>query len=325
MRLMRAVFTLLFCAAALHAEIRLGIIGTDTSHVVQFAKILNDPLSPDHVPGAVIVAAYKGGSPDVESSATRVNNFAEELRTKWKVKFYPDIATLCKNVDAILLESVDGRVHLEQVKPVLAAHKPVFIDKPLASTLADAREIARLAKQSGTPWFSASSLRYGDIGTQMKAPNIQGAITWGPGPLEAHHQLDLSWYAIHPIELLYTLMGKGCVEVTRAVTEDADVITGKWADGRIGTVRTERPYSGYGAVVFQMTPKDAKGNSRVKVDQSTPKMSEGAAYRNLLVEIVKFFETKEPPVSNDETLEIFAFMDAAQRSKEAGGTPQKLR
>jgi len=322
---MRAVFILLLCAAVMPAQIRLGIIGTDTSHVSQFSKILNDSLSPDHVPGAIIVAAYKGGSPDVESSASRVNNFAEELRTKWKVKFYPDIPTLCKNVDAVLLESVDGRVHLEQVKPVLAAHKPVFIDKPLAATLADAREIARLAKQSGTPWFSASSLRYGEIGTQMKSPNIQGVVTWGPGPLEAHHQLDLSWYAIHPIELLYTLMGKGCVEVTRTVTEDADVITGKWADGRVGTVRTERPYGEYGAVVFRTMPKDAKGNARVKVEQSTAKMAAGNSYRQLLVEIVKFFETKEPPVSNDETLEIFAFMDAAQRSKEAGGTPQKLR
>ena len=318
-----ALLAALLCAASLSAEIRLGIIGTDTSHVTAFAKFFNDPLSPDHVPGAVIVAAYKGGSPDIESSASRVNDYAEELRTKWKVKFYPDIATLCKNVDAVLLESVDGRVHLEQVRPVFAAHKPVFIDKPLAATLADAREIARLGKESGTPWFSVSSLRYGDIATQLKFPDIQGVITWGPGPLEAHHQLDLSWYAIHPIEMLYALMGKGCVEVTRIYTEDADVIVGKWNGGRTGTVRTLRPYGPYGAVVFRTKPKDAKGAAGTTVVQSDPKMKEG--YRPMLVEVVKFFETKEPPVPNEETLEIFAFMDAAQRSKEAGGTPQKLR
>jgi len=76
-------------------------------------------------------------------------------------------------------------------------------------------------------------------------------------------------------------------------------------------------------VVFRTKPKDAKGAGGTIVVQSNPKMTEG--YRPLLVEIVKFFETKEPPVSNEETLEIFAFMDAAQRSKEAGGTPQKLR
>src|ERR1700739_3339403 len=173
MRLMRSFFIAFLFATALNAQLRLGIIGTDTSHVTAFARLLNDPLSPDHVPGAVIVAAYKGGSPDIESSASRVNGYAEELRNKWKIKFYSDIPTLCKNVDAILLESNDGRVHLEQVKPVFAAHRPVFMDKPLASTLADAREIARLAKQADTPWFSTSSLRYGDIATQMKFPDIQ--------------------------------------------------------------------------------------------------------------------------------------------------------
>src|ERR1700722_15027958 len=99
MRLMRSFFILLLCVTAVNAEIRLGIIGTDTSHVIAFVKLLNDPLSPDHVPGAVIVGAFKGGSPDIEASSSRVNGFADELRTKWQVKFYSDIPNLCKNVD----------------------------------------------------------------------------------------------------------------------------------------------------------------------------------------------------------------------------------
>jgi GFO/IDH/MocA oxidoreductase family protein len=307
------VILFLLAACGARAELRLGIVGTDTSHVSAFAKTLNDDSSPDHVPGAKIVAAYKGGSKDVESSYTRVDKYADELRAKWKVEIVRDIPTLCKKVDAVLLESVDGRLHLEQVKPIIAAHKPVFIDKPLAATLADAREIARLAKEADVPWFSTSSLRYGEIATTMKRPDATAVITWGPGPLEEHHQLDLSWYAIHPIELLYTLLGTGCEEVTRLYTPDGDIITGKWRNGKTGTVRTLRPYGNYGAVVFR-----AK-----EVLQSPPKA--GAAYRAMLVEIVRFFETKEPPVPNEETLEIFAFMDAAQRSKEAGGQPMKLR
>ena len=305
---------LLLSAISASAEIRLGIIGTDTSHVIAFTKILNDPTSPDYVPGARVVAAFKGGSPDVESSYTRVDKFAEELRTKWKVEFSSDIPSLCRKVDGILLESVDGRVHLEQVKPVIAAHKPVFIDKPLAATLEDAREIARLAKEEGVPWFSASDLRFTDLAIRLKFPDITGAITWGPGPLEPHHHLDLSWYAIHAVELLYSLMGSGCEEVTRTYTPDADVIVGKWKDGRIGSVRALRPYGKFGAVVFRPDQK---------VNQSDPKSVD--SYRPLLVEIVKFFETKEPPFPNQQTLEEFAFMDAAQRSREAGGAPMKLR
>ena len=293
--------------------LRLGIVGTDTSHVTAFAEILNNEASPDHVPGGQIVAAYKGGSPDIEASATRVDKFAEELRTKWKVRFYTTIPELCQNVDAILLESGDGRVHLAQARAVIAAHKPMFIDKPLASTLEDAREIARLASAAGVPWFSSSSLRFGEIAETMKFADSTGVETWGPGPLEPHHHLELAWYAIHPIELLYSLMGPGCEEVSRIYTPDADVVVGRWKDGRIGTVRALRPYSDYGAVVFR--PK------QIVESPSRPADS----YRALLVEVMKFFETGQPPVSNQETLEIFAFMDAAQRSKDEGGRPMRLR
>jgi hypothetical protein len=300
-------------AGAAGADLRLGIIGTDTSHVIAFTKILNDPNSPDHVAGARVVAAYKGGSKDIESSYTRVDKYAEELRTKWQVQFTSDIPDLCRRVDAILLESGDGRVHLEQAKPVIAARKPLFIDKPLASTLEDAREIARLAKEAGVPWFSSSSLRYGEIGTTMKHHDATGVITWGPGPLEEHHHLELSWYAIHPIEMLYTLMGPGCEEVTRITTPGSDMVVGRWKDGRIGSVQANRPSGGYGAVVFR--PK--------AVLQSPPKATAG--YQPLLVEVIKFFQTGQPPVPNEETLEIFAFMDAAQRSKSEGGKPMRLR
>lgn len=302
-----------FVATLSGADLRIGIIGTDTSHVPAFTKMLNDATSPDHIPGARVVAAYKGGSPDIQSSATRVDKFAEEVHSKYGVEIVPDIPTLLSKVDAVLLESVDGRIHLEQARPVIAAKKPLFIDKPLASTLEDAREIARLAKEAGTPWFSASSLRFGQIGTTMRFADATGAITWGPGPLEKTHKLDLSWYAIHPIEMLYALMGTGCEEVTRVYTEQMDEVTCRWKDGRLGTVRALRPYGDYGAIVFR--PKE--------VVQSPPKAQAG--YAPLVKEVLRFFQTGKSPVPPEETLEMFAFMDAAQRSREAGGRPTKLR
>jgi len=296
------------------ADLRVGIIGTDTSHVPAFTQMLNSAAgAKDHVPGARVVAAYKGGSKDIENSISRVDQYAEDVRTKWGVEIVPDIATLLGKVDAVLLMSVDGRIHLEQARPVIAAHKPLFIDKPLAATLEDAREIARLAKQAGVPWFSSSSLRYSEIGATMKFADATGATTWGPGPFEPHHYLDLSWYAIHPVELLYTLLGPGCESVTRIAAETSDVIVGRWKDGRLGTVRAIRPYSEYGAVVYR--PQE--------IVEAKPKAA--GSYRPLVLEIVKFFQTGKPPVSNEETLEIFAFMDAAQRSKDQGGKPVALR
>ncbi len=302
------------CACA--ADIRVGIIGTDTSHVPAFTKLLNgDPADPAHIPGARVVAAYKGGSFDLQASYSRVDQYAEQIRKQYGVEIVPDIATLLTKVDAVLLESGDGRPHLAQARPVLAAHKPLFIDKPLAATLADAREIARLGAAAGVPWFSSSSLRFGAIGVEAaKLTGITGVSTWGPGPLEPHHTMDLTWYAIHPIELLYTIMGPGCETVTRTASPDADVIVGQWKGGRLGTVRAIRPYSDYGAVI-------TRGR---EVTVLHPGAEEAADYHALVAAIVKFFQTGRPPVPNAETLEIFAFMDAAQKSKDQGGIPVRM-
>ena len=237
--------------SAAGADVRVGIIGTDTSHVPAFTKLLNDASAPDHIAGARVVAAFKGGSKDLEDSFKRVDQFAEEIRARYGVEIVPDIATLLGKVDAVLIESVDGRPHLAQARPVIAAHKPLFIDKPLAATLEDAREIARLAREAGVPWFSSSSLRFGAVPAGMKFADTTGVSTWGPGPFEPHHPLDLAWYAIHPIEALYAIMGPGCETVSRISGADAELIVGRWKDGRIGTVRAIRPYSDYGAVVYR--------------------------------------------------------------------------
>jgi hypothetical protein len=297
----------LFVAASAAAQIKVGLIGLDTSHVIAFTRILNDPSDPDHVPGAQVVAAYRGGSPDIPNSRDRLDGYTKELQEKYGVEIVPDIETLCKKVDAVLLESVDGRKHLEQVKPVFKARKPVFIDKPLASTLADALEIARLGRESGTPWFSTSSLRYSPAADDLRLKGSTGAITWGPAPIEATHELDLSWYGIHPVELLYSILGPGCVRVQRTYTDGADAIVGLWSDGRLGVVRTIRDGKrGYGATAF--------GAEEVKVSTDA-----GAQYSVMLNRVVQFFKDGKPPVPNTETLEIFEFLDAALKSKQQGG------
>jgi Oxidoreductase family, NAD-binding Rossmann fold len=303
---------ILFTSRAFATDLRLAIIGTDTSHVVEFTKLLNDASTPDHVPGARVVAAFKGGSPDMPTSRDRVEGFSAELKDKWHVRLVSQIRDLCPLVDGILLESVDGRVHLEQFRQAAGCGKPVFIDKPLASTFADAQEIAQIAEAHKVPWFSASSLRFG-LAPAMRTPDISGASVWGPGPLEGHQQLDLSWYAIHPIEMLFTIMGPGVEQVTRTYTPDADVVTGVWKDGRIGTVRAIRPYSTVGAVVFHN-------------HNELPTLYNDVAdtYPPLVRQIVKFFQTGIPPVPNQETLEIYAFMNAAQQCRDKGGIPVNI-
>lgn len=319
MRNLLLVVLVLLAAPVARAQepvIRVGIIGLDTSHVTAFTALLNDPANPNHVPGARVVAAYKGGSPDVESSASRLERFTNELKTKWNVEIVDSIEELCRKVDAVLLESVDGRPHLAQVRPVLAAKKRVFIDKPLTASYRDAREIARLARESGTPFFSTSSLRFvaevQQLKTNEKLGRMLGAFTFSPSPTEPHHP-DLFWYGIHGVEMLFTLMGTGCESVTRVYTAGADVVVGQWKDGRTGTFRGIRDgKQDYGAIAFGIQAV-LPTNVPMKVD-----------YRGLVVEIVKFFQTGVPPVSPEETLEVMAFMEAAELSKAQSGRPVKL-
>lgn len=303
--------------------VRIGLIGIDTSHAGQFTAVLNDASRPDHIPGARVVVAYKGGSPDVEASATRIEKFSAELRDKWKIEFVDSIEELVRRVDAVMIESVDGRTHLPQARAVLKARKPLFVDKPFTASVRDAIELARLARESNTPIFSSSSLRYNDDVVALKRdPRLQevlGAITWGPAPTEPHHP-DLFWYGIHSVEMLYTYMGPGCERVSRTHTAGADVVVGHWKDGRIGVVRGNRESpSTYGQVVYGrktiLTAPDR--------DPATPPVKR-SSYYGLLAEVVKFFQTGKPPVPIDETIEIMAFMEAADVSKARNGAPVAL-
>jgi predicted dehydrogenase len=297
-------------------ELKIGLIGLDTSHAPAFTQLLNDESNQGRLPGARVVAAFKGGSPDVEASYTRVDKFTAELKEKWGVEMMGSIEELCGKVDAVIITSVDGRKHLPQVRLVFAAKKRVFIDKPFTASYADAREIVKLSRESGVLFFSSSSLRFAHdvqaIKNDGKLGRLLGAFTYGPAPTEPHHP-DLFWYGIHSVEMLYALMGSGCETVTRVRTEGTDVVVGKWKDGRTATVRGIRDGKReYGIVAF-----GEKG-----IVATNPPMK--SDYRNLLVEVMKFFQTGVPPVQPEETLEMMAFMEAADLSKTRGGGPVKL-
>jgi predicted dehydrogenase len=308
-------FSSLLAGSASAADLRVGIVGLDTSHVIAFTKSLNDTSSPDYVPGGRVVAAFKGGSPDVPASVTRVDKFTSELQATYNVRIVNTIAELCDLVDVVLLESVDGRVHLQQAREVLRRRKPLFIDKPMAASNADAREIARLAQETGTPWFSSSSLRFAPAYQQFLADpahdRVLGAEAHGPASLEPTNP-GLFWYGIHSVESLYTLMGPGCVSVTMTSNADYDLAVGVWKDGRIGSVKGLRKgKQDYGALIY--------GEKEVRY---LPVKE--VSYVPLVRQIMEFFRTGKPPVAPEETLEIMAFMDAAERSRTNGGTPTAL-
>ena len=290
--------------------IRIGMIGLDTSHVPAFTGLFNDPKNEGDLAGFKVAAAFKGGRPDVKASYTRVEKFTQQIKDTYGVEIVDSIEELVKKVDVVLIESVDGRTHLAQVIPVLKAGKLCFIDKPIAGSLADALMIFQLSQQYKTPVFSSSSLRYA-LNVQRtrndpKLGKVVGCVSYGPCEIETYVP-DFYWYGIHGVESMYSIMGTGCKSVSRTHTKETDVAVGTWADGRIGTYRGLRSGTkGFGTVIFgekaTLTTSGAEGS-----------------YKPLVIEIAKFFKSGQPPVSAEETIEIFAFMEAADESKRQKG------
>ena len=295
------------------ATARVGMIGLDTSHCDAFAKILNDSNAAPDFAGFRIVAAYPHGSKDIESSASRIPQITEEVK-KYGVQIVGSIDELLKQVDVVLLETNDGRLHYEQALPVLKAGKRMFIDKPIAGSLADTVAIFKAAKKYNVPVFSSSSLRFTpavqDIAKEKTVGKVIGADTFSPCTIEKTHP-DLFWYGIHGVETLFTIMGRGCRQVVRVHQDGTDMVVGTWQDGRIGTFRGTRT----GKYDLGGTAFGEKGNSQFSAD---------GGYEPLLKEIIQFFKTGIPPVSAEETIEIYAFMEAADESKRLGGVPVEL-
>ena len=311
-RLLCACLVLVLATACSPAQaqdktLRVGIVGLDTSHVPAFTKAINN--APQEMQNCQVVAAYPYGSRDIESSASRIPKYTAEVKDLG-LKVYDSLDDLLDQVDCVLLETNDGRPHLEQALQVFQAGKPVFIDKPTGAKLSDVVAIFRAAKHYQVPVFSSSSLRYSS-GAQAirngKVGDVLGCSTYSPCALEKTH-VDLFWYGIHGVEILYTCMKTGCESVSHTATKDFELAVGRWEDGRIGTFRgIRRGKSGYGGVAYGT--------------KSIGPVGDYEGYLPLVKVITTFFRTREVPIDPAETIELYAFMQAAYESKQQGGQP----
>jgi len=296
-------------ALAKEGVIRAGIVGCDTSHVIAFTNLINNSDASSPFANVEVTVAFPGGSPDIPASRDRLPAYVAQLRTKG-ITIVESLDELIEQCDAVLLESVDGRPHLEQFRAV-AKGKPVFIDKPAAASLADVIRIFRHAEATQTPVFSSSSLRFVDeiraLSTDNSLGDMLGCETSGPLSLERHHP-DLFWYGIHGVEPLFAIMGRGCETVSRTDSTTSSLVVGKWRDGRIGSYRgIKQGHAGYAVTTY-----GTKGVAH---------RSGFSGYEPAVRAICEFFATGKPPVASEETIEIFAFMEAADESKRRGGEP----
>jgi virulence factor len=298
--------------------IRFGILDFDTSHATAFTQRLNQ-VGTDRdqfVEGGRIVVGCPGES---VLSPERIAGFTAEMR-KYEVPLVDRPADMIGRVDAMLIESVDGTVPLARARPFLERGIPCFIDKPFTCSAADARAIIDLAARHKTFVFSSSSLRYAPEVVEYAANPAKGRLfgcaVHCPAPLSPNpaRNAGLYHYGIHGAEILYTLMGPGCRRVTCTHDAGVDLVTGQWADGRVATLRGIRAgKADYGFVGFaERTVQPVVVGTRF-------------IYRELLKKIVETFEKKTPAVDPAETLEIMAFIEAANKSGANHGAVEQVR
>jgi hypothetical protein len=291
---------------------RIGIIGLDAMHAVALTRAINSASATKDYLGYHVTMAYPQGSKTLEYRKARIPEYIRAVE-EMGVETVNSIDGLLQQVDQVMLTSNDGHVHLEQALPVIKAGKPLFIDKPLAGSWEDAVAIYQAAKKYRTPVFSSSSLRFISGIQQLDKSRtgvVLGAHTFSPATFEPSLP-ELLWYAIHGIEMLFAIMGTGCLSVQRTFTENYDYVTGVWEGGRIGTYRgTRKGKAGFGGIVFGQNENIVLGTFE--------------GYEPLALAIVHFFETRVSPVKPEETLEIIAFIFAAEESKKQGGVKVSL-
>ena len=287
---------------------RIGVIGLDTEHGPAFARLLNAPDAPAELGGFKIVAATPRGSKDIKSSVEMIPRNTEAIKAQG-VQIVDSISALLPLVDLVMLETNDGRLHLEQALPVFRAGKTMFIDKPVAASLTDTLSIYRAAEKYKVPIFSSSTLRYipsvQEV-AQGKIGNVIAADVFSPTPVEPTHP-DLFWYGVHGVEMLYTMLGANCREVSRTYTPLSDMVVGVWDEGRTGTLRGLRNNSwSFGGYAY-----GEKGQRAT--------LGDFTGYAPLVPAIIDFFKTGNSPVPKEQTIGAIAFMEAAEISKRQQG------
>ncbi|WP_226675773.1 Gfo/Idh/MocA family protein [Rossellomorea aquimaris] len=292
-------------------DLKIGMVGLDTSHAAAFTRLLNDPDDSHHVRGGKVVKAFPGGSPHIELSSSRIAKFTKEVQGHG-VQIVDSLEEAAEGMDAILLESVDGDIHLEQLRKLVVFKKPIFIDKPFSLRTEDALEMVRLAEHHHTPIMSTSALRFAEalreVASRSDLGNIIGADCFGPMELE-DSQPGYFWYGIHSIEMLFTLLGGGAERVTVFSNDTHDSIVAQWKDGKFGTVRGNRAGNDqFGALVhFE------KGTEYVDIQSGSKPF-----YASLVEEIMEFFQAGISRVPCNETLEVIRFIEGANESRETG-------
>ena len=216
---------------------------------------------------------------------------------KNRVPFFDNDDALNAAVDFFMvLAPSNPEVHLDLCRRVLPLRKPTYVDKTFAPNHDIARQIFALADRHGTPTQTSSALRYTNVQEEVRkaGAKVEHMITWGGGG-------SFDEYAIHPLELLVSVMGHDATGLMRRGTSERAQLLVEFAGGRTGVVnvfpKTTTP--------FAASFTTEKATRHVEVD--VPKI-----FVNNQSAILDFFAAARPNIDRRESLTIMRLLDAAR-------------
>ena len=176
---------------------RVGLVGIENSHAEDIVRYLNG--QPREL-AAARVSAIVAGEPDRTEMLTRLGAIETVV---------PNSQDLLSAVDALIVTSRDGAEHAAHALPFLEAGIPVWVDKPLAASLADAERMVAAAERSGAALTSSSALRWVPDTTAVVAAMaaigpLQEIVVSGPADPNSEYS-GIFFYGIHAADIAQRL------------------------------------------------------------------------------------------------------------------------
>lgn len=264
--------------------LRLGIVGTESSHCAEFLTFLR---SPEGAGAAQLAAVWPGAGEPVEGAD--IVGRPEELPGR---------------VDAVALFARDAREHLELAAPLLSAGLRVFVDKPLAASVADAERLLELAARHGGAVTSFSALRWAPevlawsrevARARREGTLLEVGAAGGANPNDPH--AGAWFYGVHPVDMLASAVGGSLLTGETTLTHQPGLVESHWSvDGIELGLRLEANQ----AAPFGVWWAARDGSRKETV------VPVGAGYFTTAAERILAFLSGNPGVGPEECLAVVA-------------------
>ena len=281
------------------------MIGLDTSHAVEYARILTS----HHGAGASTFPMSVIGClrfPSAFQAEAGQDERQRQLR-EWGIPLFPSLDALAAEVDGFMLEINDPTLHLRWATEAARFGKPLFIDKPLADHPQAGAAILEACQAQRVPVMSSSPLRFApDLAracTQIAKPCQ--AMVYGPYN-QAPAGSSIIWYGVNTAEMLTRILGRGALAVTAREDACGVVISVDYTENRRGQIELTRNSWIYGGLI----------RSTSETAAFTIDVSQGlhGPFCGQLAALVEFFGQGQRASPPEDALEVVAILAAADRS-----------